>query len=121
MSNKPEVDSVSLAKDNLLWRQLVLEQMDLFAKNPSNSNKYFTNLLALFDNKLAAERRKVKGEVKHELYKLDWIKILQQAIEMRRTSWGDDVVREWRNASDEVCVAVVRALFNLTTEEQADE
>jgi len=44
------------------------------------------------------------------LYRLDWIEILREAIEMRRSSWGDRPVVEWRNASDEVCFALLRAL-----------
>ena len=30
---------------------------------------------------------------------------------MRPTSWGKDVVREWRNASDEVWGALMRACY----------
>jgi hypothetical protein len=49
-------------------------------------------------------------ELRARLYQLDWIKILADAIEMRPTSWNDKPVREWRNASDEICSAVIRAL-----------
>lgn len=45
--------------------------------------------------------------VKIEIGRLDWIKILDEAIKARRTSWGTDVVREWRNASDEVYSALM--------------
>jgi hypothetical protein len=51
-----------------------------------------------------------RRELKYQLYTLDWIGILKAAIESRPTSWGDDPVREWRNASDEVCFALARAL-----------
>jgi hypothetical protein len=48
------------------------------------------------------------------LHNLDWIKILDKAVNHRKTSWnfqgyGHPVV-EWRNASDEVCMAVINAL-----------
>ncbi len=44
------------------------------------------------------------------LHNLDWIKILDKAINHRKTSWKQDPVVEWRNASDEVCMAVINAL-----------
>ena len=48
------------------------------------------------------------------LHSLDWIKILDKAVNRRKTSWnfqgyGHPVI-EWRNASDEVCMAVINAL-----------
>ena len=49
-------------------------------------------------------------EIKIQLYQLDWIQILAEAIRMRPTSWNEKPVREWRNASDEICTAVIRAL-----------
>lgn len=51
----------------------------------------------------------IRERTRLELYRLDWIKILKTAIENRRTSWGEDVVREWRNASDEILGAVMTA------------
>jgi hypothetical protein len=51
-----------------------------------------------------------KDKLKMILYRLDWIKILDRAIKMRPTSWNDNPVREWRNASDEINFAVVHAL-----------
>jgi len=45
-------------------------------------------------------------ELKTMLYSLDWIEILQQAVESRPSSWGVKTgeeykaVDEWRNASD---------------------
>ena len=53
---------------------------------------------------------KQKSNLKIVLYRLDWIKILSEAIEGRKSSWGESPVREWRNASDEVNCAVVNAL-----------
>ena len=49
-------------------------------------------------------------ELKHIIYRLDWIKILHEAIKARPTSWYDPAVREWRNAGDEVCSALIHAL-----------
>lgn len=45
--------------------------------------------------------------------RLDWIKILDSAIKARPLSWwGDQTppVREWRNASDEIAMAVLKAM-----------
>lgn len=49
-------------------------------------------------------------DIKYPMYRLDWIKILDRAIKNRRTSWGEDPVYEWRNASDEICYAVIIAM-----------
>lgn len=49
----------------------------------------------------------IREKIRQQLYRLDWIVILQKAIEARHTSWGKDVVREWRNASDEVLNALM--------------
>ena len=49
-------------------------------------------------------------DLRIELFQLDWIKILDRAIKMRPTSWKKDPVLEWRNASDEINFAVIRAL-----------
>lgn len=45
-----------------------------------------------------------------DLYPLNWISILNRAIKSRPTSWSKNPVVEWRNASDEVCNAVISAL-----------
>ena len=45
-------------------------------------------------------------EIKEALYSLDWISIMQEAVEIRPSSWGVKkgeeykAVNEWRNASD---------------------
>lgn len=65
----------------------------------------------------------VREKIRYEMAKLDWIKILDQAIKNRQTSWyggnhtvasldGSFVppVREWRNASDEIWCEVVKAM-----------
>lgn len=44
------------------------------------------------------------------LYKLDWSKILYQAIKNRPTSWKEIPIKEWRNASDEVMIEVVNSI-----------
>jgi predicted metal-dependent peptidase len=44
------------------------------------------------------------------LAKLDWQAILRKAIESRPTSWGDNPVREWRNAGDTVYCALMAEL-----------
>ena len=49
-------------------------------------------------------------DLKFEINKLDWIKILDDSIKSRSTSWGKNPVIEWRNASDEICGALIRAL-----------
>lgn len=54
----------------------------------------------------------IRELVRIELHRLDWIKILGNAIKARRTSWGEDVVREWRNASDEVIGALMTEAEN---------
>jgi hypothetical protein len=72
-----------------------------------------------------------KDGLKTKMYRLDWIKILQEAIDMRPSSWyplgfeprvfvmpdlktHDETKKyspaEWRNASDEICGAVIRAM-----------
>jgi len=56
-----------------------------------------------------------KEWLKMQLYNLDWIKILDSAIKNRMTSWGCNtpkcfVVREWRNASDEILYSLLREL-----------
>ena len=55
--------------------------------------------------------KKIKyQDLKFEIYQLDWIKILHEAIKARPKSWNQDPVYEWRNASDEICGALIHAL-----------
>ncbi len=54
--------------------------------------------------------KKILSTLKQEMFQLDWMKILNRAIESRRTSWGERPVQEWRNASDEVLGAVINAM-----------
>ena len=49
-------------------------------------------------------------DLKSRMYRLNWVKIIQRAVKSRPTSWGENPVVEWRNASDEVCYAVVDAM-----------
>lgn len=51
----------------------------------------------------------IKKGLRDSLDYLDWISILHNAIENRKTSWNDNPVREWRNASDELLFAVKEA------------
>ena len=53
---------------------------------------------------------------KERLWRLDWIKILRRAIELRPTSWSDNPVREWRNAADCLCIAIIDTLKKLEDE-----
>lgn len=48
--------------------------------------------------------------LKYDLYKLNWINILNEAIKSRPTSWSETPVREWRNAGDTICSSLIRAL-----------
>lgn len=54
--------------------------------------------------------KKPYPHLREDLYALDWIKILDDAIKSRKTSWCDPAVREWRNASDEILFALIHAL-----------
>lgn len=47
---------------------------------------------------------------KDKLQKLDWKKILHNAIQNRRTAWNENPVKEWRNASDEICLEAIKEL-----------
>ena len=60
--------------------------------------------------KLAKTKPKIS---RYSMMRLDWIAILDEAIKARPTSWWGEKtppVREWRNASDEVCFAVIHAM-----------
>jgi len=57
------------------------------------------------------EKKKISvGELRQILYRLDWKKIMYDAYRMRPSSWREDPILEWRNASDCVCFAVMDAL-----------
>ncbi len=66
------------------------------------------------------EKKQEKIKV-DDLYKLDWIKILKNAIESRKSSWVPICNKpyspcEWRNASDELNSSVINAIrsyFNI--------
>lgn len=51
----------------------------------------------------------IRELVRVEIYRLDWIKILKNAINARPTSWNPNPINEWRNASDEVLGAFISA------------
>jgi len=70
---------------------------------------YYSKVKKVFAEFIQAE----KEEVVDSLYKLDWIIIMRDAIEMRPSSWNQNPIREWRNSSDEVCSATIGALRKL--------
>ena len=39
------------------WYDFVSEQMELYSNNPSNANKYFSNLMARIDERVMEARR----------------------------------------------------------------
>ena len=60
------------------------------------------------------EKQTQEEKLRQILHNLDWFKIMQKAIDSRKTSWnfqgyGHPII-EWRNATDEVCMAVINAL-----------
>ena len=56
-------------------------------------------------------------ELHTAIYRLDWMHILQDAVEARPTSWGVQkgeeyaAVPEWRNASDELKAPTWKKLY----------
>ena len=66
------------------------------------------NLKDFIRQEIANARWEEREKVKYQLLKLDWIKILHEAIEGRKTSFGIYPIREWRNASDQICGSMVR-------------
>jgi hypothetical protein len=64
--------------------------------------------LDFLDHEIAVAVEETRETMRFELARLDWIKILDEAIKSRPTSWGKDIVCEWRNASDEVWGAMNR-------------
>jgi hypothetical protein len=62
------------------------------------------------DQRIYILLKQQREEIKNVLYGLNWIKILNDAIKSRPLSWNDNPVREWRNASDEICFEVIRSL-----------
>jgi len=56
------------------------------------------------------DKDEIEQKVRDAFRKIEWIKVLSEAINSRPSSWGNDVVREWRNASDELEWAVTKAL-----------
>ena len=54
--------------------------------------------------------KKTKNIDRYAMMRLDWTHILDKAIKNRPLSWHKPTVREWRNASDEICFAVIREM-----------
>ncbi len=71
------------------------------------------NYVSGFKKGIEVEREKIM----YAIWRLDWIKIMNTAIKVRPTSWNEDPIREWRNASDEV----VGALMNEATKKDIFE
>lgn len=44
------------------------------------------------------------------LSNIDWLNILIGAVNNRKSSWGDNPVREWRNAGDTIYCALINEL-----------
>lgn len=55
-----------------------------------------------------------------DLYKLNWIEIMRDAIDYRPTSWTKNPIVEWRNASDTVNMAVVHAIIKILKESEKE-
>jgi hypothetical protein len=51
-----------------------------------------------------------KKTLRQILSEIDWKLVLKNAIENRPTSWGDNPVREWRNAGDTIYCALMNEL-----------
>ena len=70
--------------------------------------------------------KEIRKEIMQEIYLLDWIKIMDNAIKGRPTSWGERPIQEFRNASDEVLMALmdqcrIKKIFPDTIEEARKE
>ncbi len=62
---------------------------------------------------------RVESKMRYRLAQLDWIMILHNAIESRPTSWREDPVYEYRNASDEIWLQVHKEMgLSLFSEKQ---
>lgn len=59
---------------------------------------------------LSTVEREAREDFRQELYSLNWIEILSKAIFLRPTSWNDNPVREWRNASDQIVGSLIQEL-----------
>lgn len=82
------------------------------------TKKFPSDLEALLDDRVLMpklysfeETRKLMKEMRNvirvELMSLiDWIEVVDRAVKMRPTSWGENPIREWRNASDEIWYAL---------------
>lgn len=55
-------------------------------------------------------RKDERDKIRRELYRLNWIGVLKNAIANRPGSWSKNPVREWRNTSDEILSALMTAM-----------
>lgn len=65
-------------------------------------------LLSLIQDYSREKEKEIRADISIDLYQLNWITILVEAIQSRQTSWGTDPVIEFRNASDEILGAMMR-------------
>ena len=75
-------------------------------------NDYLEHARSMFVSSVGSMKTNPKIS-RYSIMRLDWIAILDEAIKARPTSWWvgkTSPVREWRNASDEVCFAVINAM-----------
>lgn len=79
------------------WERDVYRQMELFAKNPSNSNKYYSNLLAMFEKREASTRKQAIAKRDEEL-RGELLEVKVRIRNMGGTSKMDDVLSTliWR-------------------------
>jgi len=59
----------------------------------------------ILEKAIEETKKEERENIMQEIYLLDWIKIMINAIEGRKTSWDKNPIIEWRNASDEVLMA----------------
>jgi hypothetical protein len=107
------------------------EKCSICDKRFAKGEKFILITTSLWRYGTTCNEQMKKDELKIKMYRLDWIKILQEAIDMRPSSWyplgfeprifvmpdlktHEETKKyspaEWRNASDEVCGAVIRAM-----------
>lgn len=69
------------------------------------------DIMALFATALAQQDRESRDLIRDQVARLNWIAILDEAIRMRPSSWPKHLLIEYRNASDEIEGALMRACY----------
>jgi len=72
---------------------------------------FMNDLLHLIAEDREKRKRSLRDELRDDISKLNWARVLDEAIKSRPTSWKQDPVWEYRNASDEVKWAMMRACY----------